>query len=88
MNQGEVVDIIREGIGVMVLIAAAPVLTGLIIGIAISLLQALTQIQEMTLTFVPKLLAIFGVIVLTLPFIIHELTTFTNSIFDRIAHLP
>ena len=85
MTTPEVIDILREGILVMLMIMAAPILVGLVIGVAISLLQALTQIQEMTLTFVPKIVAIFLVIVLTLPFMIFELKRYTLSLADRIA---
>jgi flagellar biosynthetic protein FliQ len=87
MTAPEVVDIIREGIWVMIIIMAAPMMAGLIIGVAISMFQALTQIQEMTLTFVPKLLVVFGVIVLTLPFMIFELKKYTLMLADKIATL-
>ena len=53
-----------------ILLACAPVLAvALLVGLIISFIQALTQIQEMTLTFVPKIIAIFGILALTLPFI-------------------
>ncbi|HCM83412.1 MAG TPA: flagellar biosynthesis protein FliQ [Alphaproteobacteria bacterium] len=87
MTAPEVVDILREGIWVMIMIMAAPVLAGLVIGVAVSLFQALTQIQEMTLTFVPKLLVIFTIIVLTLPFMLFELKKYTLSLADKIATL-
>lgn len=87
MTAPEVVDILREGIWVMILIMAAPVLAGLVIGVAVSLFQALTQIQEMTLTFVPKLLVIFTIIVLTLPFMLFELKKYTLFLADKIATL-
>lgn len=87
MTAPEVVDILREGIWVMLLIMAAPVLAGLIVGVAVSLFQALTQIQEQTLTFVPKLIVIFSIIVLTLPFMIFELKKYTQHIADKIATL-
>jgi flagellar biosynthetic protein FliQ len=57
----------------------------LIVGLGISLVQALTQIQEMTLSFVPKMLAIFLATILFLPFMLRILTTFTQQIAERIA---
>ena len=88
MTPTEVVDILREGITVMLTIMAAPVLAGLMIGVMVSLFQALTQIQEMTLTFVPKLITIFTIIILTLPFMLFELKKYTEHLADRIATLP
>jgi len=85
MTAPEVIDILREGIGVMLLIMAAPVAAGLFIGVAVSLFQALTQIQEQTLTFVPKLIVIFSIIVLTLPFMLYELKKYTEHLADKIA---
>jgi flagellar biosynthetic protein FliQ len=68
MTGPEVIDIARDAIVTLVLVASPLMLVGLIVGVAISLLQALTQIQEMTLVFVPKILAIFGAMLLALPF--------------------
>ncbi len=88
MSPTEVVDVLREGIMTMLTIMAAPVLAGLLIGVMVSLFQALTQIQEMTLTFVPKLITIFTIIILTLPFMIFELKKYTEHLADKIATLP
>ena len=59
MNGAEVLDLGREAIWVTVLVAAGPMIVGLVVGLVVSLLQTLTQIQEQTLVFVPKILAIF-----------------------------
>ena len=68
-----------------ILIAAAPVvLVALVVGLAISLFQALTQIQEMTLTFVPKIVAIVIAIILSLPFIFSTLQGLSDQVFDLI----
>ena len=56
----------------------------LVVGVAISLIQALTQVQEMTLTFVPKILAIFGTIFVMFPLMIVTMTNFMNKIADKI----
>ena len=68
-----------------VLTASAPVvLVAMAVGIGIALIQALTQIQEITLTFVPKIVAIMLVVALTGPFIGSQISAFTNVIFERI----
>ncbi len=85
MTAPEVIDILRDGIGVMLLIMAAPIAGGLFVGILVSLFQSLTQIQEQTLTFVPKLLVVFCIIVLTLPFMLAELRKYTEHLADKIA---
>ena len=59
MNGAEVLDLARDGIFTLILVSSPLLLVALIVGVAISLLQALTQIQEMTLVFVPKILAVF-----------------------------
>lgn len=69
-----------------ILYASAPVLAvALVVGLLIAFFQALTQIQELTLTFVPKIVAIFAILALTLPFIYSTLTTMSARIFDLIA---
>jgi len=68
MSGPEVLDVARDAILTLVLVASPLMLIGLAVGVAISLIQALTQIQEMTLVFVPKILAIFVAMLITLPF--------------------
>jgi len=68
MTGPEVLDIAREAIYTLIIVSAPVMLVGLAVGVAISLLQALTQIQEMTLAFVPKILAIFVSLLIALPF--------------------
>jgi len=68
MTGPEVLDVARDSLVTLVLVASPLMLIGLVVGVAISLLQALTQIQEMTLVFVPKILAIFAAMLITLPF--------------------
>ena len=68
MNGAEVLDVARDAIWTIVLVSSPLMLVGLVVGVVISLFQALTQIQEMTLVFVPKILAIFVTLLLTLPF--------------------
>jgi flagellar biosynthetic protein FliQ len=84
MTGPEVMDVAREAIVTLILVTAPLMLVGLIVGVAISLLQALTQIQEATLVFVPKILAIFVTLLIALPFMADTL----HSNFLRItAHI-
>ena len=84
MNEVDVIEVGRQGI-LVVLYAAGPLmLVALGVGLAVSLFQALTQIQEMTLAFVPKILAIFGASILMAPFIIATLDGLARDMFDRI----
>jgi len=85
MSGAEVLDLGRDAIWVTVLVAAGPMIVGLVVGLVVSLLQTLTQIQEQTLVFVPKILAIFFAILLFLPIMGGLLGGFTNDIFARIA---
>ena len=68
MTGSEVLDVARDSILTLVLVSSPLMLIGLVVGIIISLFQALTQIQEMTLAFVPKILAIFVTMLVALPF--------------------
>jgi flagellar biosynthesis protein FliQ len=84
MSGPEVLDVARDAIVTLLLVAAPLMLVGLIVGVAISLLQALTQIQETTLVFIPKILAIFIALLIALPFMADAL----HSNFLRItAHI-
>jgi len=68
-------------------IGSPVLLTALCVGLIVSLFQALTQMQEMTLTFVPKVITIFLSLLLFLPFMLSTLTTFTRGLMDRIVGL-
>lgn len=85
MSGAEVLDIGREAIWLTVIIAAPVMLVGLAVGFGVSLLQTLTQIQEQTLVFVPKILSIFIALLLFLPIMGGLLGQFTEEVFTRIA---
>ena len=85
MDTSDVIELSREAIWVTLVIGAPLLLTALVIGLIISLVQALTQIQEMTLAFVPKVVGMFVVFLLTMPFMIATLSTFTRDLAARIA---
>ena len=87
MDGTEAIEIGRETIYVMLKIGAPVMLLALVVGLAIALFQALTSIQEMTLTFVPKIIVIFVGIMLMLPFMLSSLTTFSQGLFDRMIAL-
>jgi flagellar biosynthetic protein FliQ len=84
MTGPEVLDVAREAIYTLVIVSAPVMLVGLVVGVAISLLQALTQIQEMTLAFVPKILAIFVSLLIALPFMAEKLNAEMLRIAARI----
>jgi flagellar biosynthetic protein FliQ len=84
MTGATVLDLAREGIWVMILIGAPILIVGLVVGVVIALFQALTQIQEQTLVFVPKILAIFVTMLLTLPFMGAMLGTYMTKLADMI----
>jgi flagellar biosynthesis protein FliQ len=81
MTGPEVLDVARDAIETLLLVAAPLMLVGLVVGVVVSLLQALTQIQEATLVFVPKILAMFLALLIVLPFIADVL----HANFLRIA---
>ena len=85
MTGPEVLDVARDAIFTLVIVAAPLMLVGLAVGVAISLFQALTQIQEMTLVFVPKILAIFLVLLIALPFAGSAMATYMDGVAARIA---
>jgi flagellar biosynthesis protein FliQ len=79
-----VLDVARDAIWTIVLVSSPLMVVGLVVGVAISLVQALTQIQEMTLVFVPKIIAIFITMVLALPFMADALHAHMLRISSRI----
>ncbi|MFH1079617.1 MAG: flagellar biosynthesis protein FliQ [Pseudomonadota bacterium] len=84
MTADFIVGIMGETMKITLLIAAPALLAGLTVGVMISLFQAITQIQEMTLVFVPKILAVMITLVIVLPWMINLLVTFTHNLFTNI----
>ncbi len=85
MGGAEVLDLARTAIWVTIKIAAPVMLAGLAFGFIVSLFQALTQIQEQTLAFIPKILSIFIVLLLTLPFMADSLNSFMMTLTEWIV---
>jgi flagellar biosynthesis protein FliQ len=84
MNEAEILDIAREAIFVILKLGAPAMTLALIVGVIISIFQALTQIQEQTLTFMPKIIVIFLSMLVLLPFMFETLNAFTHDMVDRI----
>ena len=84
MNGAEVLDVARDGIWTLLWVAGPLMIVALVVGVAISLMQALTQIQEMTLVFVPKIIAIFVALIVALPFMGDLLNGYMGRIASRI----
>jgi flagellar biosynthetic protein FliQ len=85
MTPEAVVDIAQEALKVTLFVSGPMLLAGMVIGLIIAIFQAATQINEMTMTFVPKIITVFVVLVLSLPWTIAQLTDFTRAMFERIA---
>ena len=85
MSGAEILDLARDAIYVLIVVAAPMMLAGLVVGLVVSLFQALTQIQEMTLAFVPKILAIFLTLLMTLPFAGHKMMALMQQVADLIS---
>ncbi|MFC4351166.1 flagellar biosynthesis protein FliQ [Fodinicurvata halophila] len=85
MEAVEAIEVTREAVWVMLKVSGPVLIVALAVGLIIALFQALTQMQEMTLSFVPKILAIFLSIILFLPFMLTTLTEFTEGLVDHIV---
>jgi flagellar biosynthetic protein FliQ len=81
-----VVELAQKAIKVTLLVSLPILGIGLVVGVLVSILQSATQIQEMTLTFVPKILSIFIGLLLLLPWIMHQLTGFTLEIINNLPN--
>ena len=83
MDTAEVLEIARQAGSVLIKVITPLMLIALVVGLVISLFQALTQIQEMTLSFVPKIIAVFLSLTFLLPFMLNSLKDFTLELFER-----
>lgn len=85
MEMGDAIVILRSGVLQILMMAAPMLLVGLGVGLIISILQATTSIQEQTLTFIPKIAAIFGSIIIFGPWILSSMSQFTIRLMQRIS---
>ncbi|MGF1461998.1 MAG: flagellar biosynthesis protein FliQ [Maricaulaceae bacterium] len=87
MTGAEVLDWARDAIWLMLLVSGPIMVIGLVVGLIIALFQALTQVQEITLTFVPKIIVIFLSLLIFLPFMGAKMDEYARETFARIAAL-
>ena len=88
MNEAEAIDVARDAILTLLLMAGPIMAVALTIGLIIALFQALTQLQEMTLVFVPKIVFVFASLLLFLPFMLAQISAFFEGLADKIIGLP
>lgn len=86
MNDLEVLDISRDAIFTLIKVVSPVLLVALFIGLIIGIFQALTQIQEMTLAFVPKIIGVFVTLILLFPFMFGQMKNLAEGLFDKIVN--
>ncbi|MBW2644649.1 MAG: flagellar biosynthesis protein FliQ [Deltaproteobacteria bacterium] len=79
-----VIGLAGEAVKVTLLLSAPMLIVGLAVGLIVSIFQAVTQIQEMTLTFVPKIVAVMVALIIALPWMINLIVTYTQNLFSNI----
>ena len=84
MNEADALDMVQQAMWTILVASGPPVGAAMLVGIIIAFLQALTQIQEMTLTFVPKMIVIVAALALTAPFIGGQVLAFSERVYSRI----
>ena len=84
MNEADALDIAQAAIWTVIVASGPAVLAAMIVGVSIAFIQALTQVQEITLTFVPKILAIIVTVAISAPFIGAQISIFSDIVFSRI----
>jgi len=87
MNENFVISVIKDGVTTIIMASGPILLISMLIGLIISIFQATTQIQEQTLTFVPKIIAVFGGLVIFGPWMLNLLTGFAQRMFDAIPYI-
>lgn len=84
MGLDQAVDLVRHTLILALLISAPMLLIGLVVGILVSLMQAVTQIQEQTLTFIPKIVAMVAAAIFFMPWICHQLMVYAAAVFSNL----
>ena len=84
MNEADALEIVQAAIWTVLVASTPAVAAAMIVGVGIALMQALTQVQEITLTFVPKIVAILVAMVLAGPFVGAQISAFSSVIFERV----
>jgi len=88
MNASHVIFFFNEALTIAAMLAMPALLVGLCVGLTVSVFQAVTQINEQTLTLIPKIIAIVSVLMLTGNWMLAQLVTYTTKVFNQIANLP
>jgi flagellar biosynthesis protein FliQ len=83
MNEADALDIVQAAIWTVLAASGPAVVSAMVVGLVVALIQALTQVQEITLTFVPKILAVMAAVAFSAPFIGSQISIFTTMIFSR-----
>lgn len=86
MNEADTLDLVQFAIWTVLVAASPAVIVAMVVGVGIALVQALTQVQEITLTFVPKIVAILLAVAFSGPFVGAQISSFANVIFQRIEN--
>ncbi|MDF1610117.1 flagellar biosynthesis protein FliQ [Hoeflea sp. YIM 152468] len=84
MNETDALDIVQTAIWTVLICSGPAVFVAMFVGVGIAFVQALTQVQEITLTFVPKIVAILVTVAVSAPFVGAQISTFTDIVFQRI----
>ena len=87
MGAEYLIDVVKQGLILVLILSAAPVLTSMLVGLIVSIFQAMTQIQDQTISFVPKVIAVFVVLILIGPWIGIQLVKFAQQLFIRFPEL-
>lgn len=87
MGEQEIGALLREAVAVVLKLSGPPLLAALAVGLVMSLVQAVTQIHEQTVAFVPKMIVVIAAVVLLGPFMLGTLSDFTRLLFDRIVQV-
>ncbi len=87
MTPEVVIDLLRQGTSLLLILVTLLILPSLIVGLFISVFQAATQINEQSLSFVPRLIVTFATLIIAAPWLIRVLTDFTQNIIESIPHL-
>lgn len=84
MTPDHAVDLMRSALVLSLLIGAPALLTAIVVGLVVSLMQAVTQLQDQTLSFVPKIIAMMVVMLYTLPWVLSEIVEYSHELFQEI----
>ena len=87
MNQDTVVSLVVDAMSVALKVAMPLLLAALVVGLAVSIFQAVTQIQEQTLSFIPKVIGVVAVVLIAGPWMLDQIVTYTQQLYEQIPSL-